>query len=166
MERYLFVAYFLFLILTLLVRTRIVKGPWLFLFRAFFPNWKFYHAVGYIPHLYVRYQRSDAAWSEWALQYPRRPRNLLRVFHNPDGNAALAEQNLVDHWAYDLEDLPQGQDPRELVTYQLVSRVARRWALAQHPDVSHYQFELRMEKPLITGAFVTQLMLTSPELTP
>jgi len=54
MTEVLFVAYFLVLIASLLIKTPIIKGPWLFLMRAFFPNWKFFHAVGYVPHLYAR----------------------------------------------------------------------------------------------------------------
>jgi len=42
MTELLFAAYFLLLIATLIFKTPIIKGPWLFLLRAFFPNWKFF----------------------------------------------------------------------------------------------------------------------------
>ena len=29
-------------------------GPWWFHLRAFLPNWKFYHAIGWMPRLMVR----------------------------------------------------------------------------------------------------------------
>ena len=54
MSRVFIVFYFLVLLATLMVTTRTVHGPWLFLFRAFFPNWKFYHSLGWQPNLFVR----------------------------------------------------------------------------------------------------------------
>ena len=63
------IAYFLVLALTLIYKTPIVRGPWLFLFRSFFPNWKFFHRVGYVPHLYARASKTNAngenSWTEW-----------------------------------------------------------------------------------------------------
>jgi len=71
-----FVAYFLVLIASLVIKTPVIKGPWLFLLRAFFPNWKLFHAVGYVPHLYARSSvelaSGELQWSEWVLIYPRR----------------------------------------------------------------------------------------------
>ena len=54
MTELLVILYFVALIVSLLIKSPIIKGPWLFLLRAFFPNWKFFHAVGYVPHLYAR----------------------------------------------------------------------------------------------------------------
>ena len=40
----------------------LAQGPWLFFLRAFFPNWKFYHAAGTAPRLYVRVKGEGGAW--------------------------------------------------------------------------------------------------------
>ena len=45
----LLLLYFALLTLSLFWRSHTVRGPWFFLFRAFFPNWQFYHLVGPVP---------------------------------------------------------------------------------------------------------------------
>ena len=75
MTEVLFVVYFVVLLTTLVVKTPTVKGPWLFLLRAFFPNWKFFHAVGHVPQLFARAatlsQAGHSEWSDWALMLAR-----------------------------------------------------------------------------------------------
>ena len=167
----LLLAYFALLFLTLRWSSRVIQGPWLFFLRAFFPNWKFFHAVGHVPHLYVRGQ-SGGEWGEWHLVYPRLRRRWHHVFHNPAVNLALSHQNLVDHFASDLNALPDGADASQLATYRLVTRLAHQairgggWGAtpmikAALPDVQRFQFELRMELPEPARS---ELMLRSPEL--
>ena len=139
-----FGAYFALLAWTLRRRTRVVQGPWLFFLRAFFPNWKFYHAIGAPPRLRVRGRLASGEWLPWQLVYPRRARRVWQVLHNADVNLALAHQNLVDHLANDINDLAEGADVRDCVSYQLVSRLARASLPAQ---AMAYQFELRLESP-------------------
>ncbi|MEK7347093.1 MAG: hypothetical protein AAB176_15550 [Pseudomonadota bacterium] len=167
----LIVAYFALLALTLRKRWGVIEGPWLFFFRAFFPNWKFYHGINPAPRLYVRGQTEAGTWSDWRLIYPRLPRKGWHLVHNPAVNLALAHQNLVDHLANDINDLPDGADIRERVTYQLVSRLAQQavagacWGdhpmIAQAPvrQLSAFQFEVRMVLP---EGQRNELMLQSP----
>jgi hypothetical protein len=166
MTEVLFIAYFLVLLGTLIFKTPIIKSPWLFLMRAFFPNWKFFHAVGHVPHLYARAQIKNAAgepiWSEWQCIYPRRQRRWLDLFHNPHTNLGLAQQNLVDHFWADLYDLPEGADARELVTYQLVLRLVQQVLCEQQGDITQCQFELRMELFSRTDMTDSHTMMTSP----
>ncbi len=161
-----FVAYFLVLIALLVIKTPIIKGPWLFLLRAFFPNWKFFHAVGYVPHLYARSAEQQPSgelqWADWVLIYPRRLRRLSHLLHNPDTNIGLAQQNMVDHFWADLYDLPEGVDPRGLVTYKLVSRLAEQVLRARDANFTHSQFELRMTLDGRSENVDTQVMMTSP----
>lgn len=153
-------AYLLVLALSMRKGSREIHGPWLFLLRAFFPNWKFYHAVALSPRLYVRAQTGDGAWTDWALVYPRMPRRLWHLWHNAAVNLALTHQNLVEHLALDARELPEGADARTLVTYRLVQRLAceavrgGRWGpvpMLDRPDwpraVTACQFEVRMEMP-------------------
>jgi hypothetical protein len=163
---WLLLIYFAWLALGLLWQTRTVRGPWFFLLRAFFPNWQFYHQVGPVPHLYVRYQTEGQVWSDWLWVYPRLERSFWNLFHNPDGNRALAEQNLVDHLSSDIKDLGAGQDASPLVTYQLVCRLASKALRKWHPDVSEglYQLEIRMERPDSSGHVSSDTVLRSPEM--
>ncbi len=166
MTEVLFVVYFVVLLTTLVVKTPTVKGPWLFLLRAFFPNWKFFHAVGHVPQLFARAatlsQAGHSEWSDWALIYPRRARHWFHLLHNPDTNLGLAQQNLVDHFWADLYDLPDGADPRALVTYTMVSRLAQQVMRAQHPEMHQFQFELRMVLSDRTQVIDSQVMMTAP----
>ena len=91
----LLVAYFALLVWALRRQKQIVQGPWLFFLRAFFPNWKFYHAVGRPPRLYVRGQADSGEWGIWQQVYPRRQRKLWHLVHNADVNLAPSHQNLV-----------------------------------------------------------------------
>jgi hypothetical protein len=167
------VGYFALLAITLRKRWGSIDGPWLFFFRAFFPNWKFYHGINPAPRLYARGQSADGAWTDWQLIYPRLPFHARHLFHNPEVNLALAHQNLVDHLAHDVNSLPEGADIRDKVSYQLVSRWARQ-ALSGGSWGDHamieaaplrvmraYQFEIRMELP---QAHHSELMLQSPEI--
>lgn len=169
----LIVAYFALLAISLRKRWGTIEGPWLFFFRAFFPNWKFYHGIQHAPRLYVRAQNLDQSWTDWRLFYPRLPLEWLHLIHNPAVNLALAHQNLVDHLANDVQDLPEGADIRQKVTYQLVSELAKQALAGGHwgdrsmmpqapvPDLVAYQFELRLELP---GSDSSHLMLQSPML--
>ena len=167
--------YFALLTWSLRRRGPELKGPWWFFLRAFFPNWKFFHAVGHAPRLYVRGRDAQGLWGEFQQVYPRLPRRLSHVLHNPAVNLALTQQNLVDHLAGDINALPEGGDIREKVSYQLVARLAREalaggsWGdtpmLAQPmPGCSAWQFELRMEHPDLGQGMRTALMLRSPEM--
>ena len=166
MTEVLFVVYFVVLVATLIFKTPIIKGPWLFLLRAFFPNWKFFHAVGYVPHLYARsavqLSTGELQWSYWVLIYPRRARRLSHLLHNPDTNLGLAQQNMVDHFWADLHDLPDGADPRGLVSYQMMQRLTDHVLRARDINFSHRQFELRMVRDGRAQTLDTQVMMTSP----
>jgi hypothetical protein len=168
MTEVLFATYFVVLLATLVLKTPVVKGPWLFLLRAFFPNWKFFHAVGHIPQLYARAATPDpsggAVWQDWVLIYPRSARRWYHLLHNTETNLALAQQNLVDHFWADLYDLPEGGDPRRLVTYAMVSRLAHQTLQSMHPAMQQYQFELRMVLSDRAQVVDTQVMMTAPEV--
>ena len=160
----LLLLYFGLLTLSLFWRSHTVRGPWFFLFRAFFPNWQFYHLVGPVPHLYVRSQAPGGEWSDWQWVYPRQVRSVWRLFHNPWGNRDLAQQNLVDHLSSDIKELGEGADASQLVSYQLVCRLAAQAARTRQA-AGHYQLELRMERPSPQGVLSSDTVLRSPEMT-
>lgn len=151
-------AYFVFLLASLLRRGKVISGPWLFLLRSFFPNWRFYHGLGFQPRLFVRIMDDTGQWQPWHMFMPRAAFHLGDLFHNPHNNLMLAHQNLVDHLSADIQTLPDEGDVRELVTYQLVERLVR--SLLQ-PDALQFQFQLRLVPP---GAEADESMavVTSP----
>jgi len=102
-------------------------------------------------------------WSSNVLVYPRAKRNVLNLFHNPDVNIALANQNLVEHLASDLQQLSEQVDPKSLVSYQLVNRFVRYWIpinfLRIQDQALEYRFEirLRLNSPQIKARMLERL---------
>ena len=96
------------------------------------------------------------------LIYPRRQRRLSHLVHNPDTNIGLGQQNMVDHFWADLHDLPEGVDPRGLVSYQMMQRLTDQVLRARDVNFTHRQFELRMVLDGRTETVDTQVMMTSP----
>ena len=99
MTEMLLVLYFTVLFGTLLFKSRAIHSRWLFLLRAFFPNWKFFDVVGHVPHLMARSAQGDGAgqlvWSDWMLIYPRRVRRWWHVFHK--AQFALGRHDRISH---------------------------------------------------------------------
>ncbi len=151
-------AYFVFLLASLLRRGKVVSGPWLFLLRSFFPNWRFYHGLGYQPRLFVRIMDDAGQWQPWQMFIPRATFHLSDLVHNPRNNLTLAHQNLVDHLSADVQTLPDDGDARDLVTYQLVERLVRSLLRV---DARQFQFQLRLIPPR-TEADESMAVLTSP----
>lgn len=166
MTIYWVIAYFLVLALTLIYKTPIIRGPWLFLLRSFFPNWKFFHAVGYVPHLYARAGTQNAkgelVWLDWIHLYPRTTQSFWQLFHNPQTNLGLAQQNLIDHFWADLNDAPEGCDPRTFVSYKMVAHFVNGVLKVDFPQHTHVQFELRMLMDSPTETVHSHVMMTSP----
>lgn len=141
-------GYFAAVLLSLVRRSRVLSGRWLFLLRSFFPNWRFYHGFGHQPRLFVRSAGSDGRWSDWQMFMPRARWSAAELWHNPRNNLLLANQNLVDHLSFDVQTLADGQDVRELVTYRMVSALARTLVHVRPAECRQWQFELRLVPPL------------------
>ena len=167
-------TYFVLLGMAMIFRkkTRTVSGPWLFLLRAFFPNWQFFHGLGPAPRLWVRSQGADGQWSDWQMHYPRKARRPLQWLLNPEVNLALSHQNLVEHLSSDIQDLPDNGDICSHASYRLVTRLAKQAAMAHwadssplasdHPaDPQSFQFEVRL---LFLPNEQTHLLIQSPVL--
>jgi hypothetical protein len=156
-------AYFAFLLGSLVLRGREISGPWLFLLRSFFPNWRFYHGFGHQPRLFMRTLGDNRQWSDWQMFIPRAPFVLAHLLHNPRNNLLLANQNLVDHLAFDIQALPDGHDARKLVSYQMVTRAAREHLRAQGHEGRRWQVQIRQVPPLQVPV-EDMAILISPEL--
>jgi hypothetical protein len=158
----LMIGYFGFLLAALVLHSRPVASPWLFLLRSFFPNWRFFHALGRAPRLYYRQQTTDA-WSDWHKFMPRAERRWSHLFYNAEVNLALSEQNLVDHLSADIIAMPDDGDVRDLVTYHMVMQLARHLISCESLAPVHYQFQLRLV-PAYVPPDEDMAVLTSPTL--
>jgi hypothetical protein len=74
----------------------------------------------------------------------------------------LAQQNLIDHLWADLNDAPDSHDPRQLVTYKMVSHFVDVKLAENFPDYSHKQFELRMLLDNPQQTTHTHVMMSTP----
>lgn len=157
-------GYFLFVFLSLTRRRKTIAGPWLFLLRSFFPNWRFYHGAGHQPRLFWRVLGHDGQWSSWTMFMPRAAFHWHHLLHNPRHNLALANQNLIDHLSFDLSTLPDAGDVSDLVTYQMAQRLTR-WLIARDGITAvKYQFQLRQVPAMETVPAEHEAVLTSPML--
>jgi hypothetical protein len=156
-------AYFLFLLISLKRRGQVISGPWLFLLRSFFPNWRFYHGPGNQPRLFWRIQDEHQQWTDWQMFMPRATFHVSDWFHNPRNNLTLANQNLVDHLSADIMAMPDDGDVRDLVTYRLVMQLARHLITCESLAPVHYQFQLRLV-PAYMSPDEDMAVLTSPTL--
>ena len=143
-------AYFIFVFGSLILRGREISGPWWYLLRSFFPNWRFYHGFGSQPRLFIRFQQPDDEWSAWQMFMPRATFSFIDLFHNPRNNLLLANQNLVDHLAFDIQTLPEGTSASELVSYQMVLQLAHSLVQQQGLTGHRWQFQVLQVPPLQT----------------
>ncbi len=159
-------AYFVFLLISLKRRGKLINGPWLFLLRSFFPNWRFYHGPGDQPRLFWRVQDADRLWTGWYMFIPRARFQWFDWVHNPRNNLTLANQNLIDHLSSDISVMPDDADVRNLLTYQLTQQLTRYLISSSDNEVGapvHYQFQLRLVLAY-TVPDESMTVLTSPAL--
>ena len=161
-----FIVYFGFLMAALLVGGRLFQHQWLFLLRSFFPNWKFFHALGWVPRLYWRREISPSSseWSEWALLLPRYKRRLTHLVFNPYVNLALSEQNLVEHLSSDIADCASDAMVQDFVTYRMIERLVRLKVETQLPRDVGFQFCLCMQRLGVPVEVDRDSVLLSPIL--
>ena len=129
-------AYFLAILISLRMPRRDVQSRHLHFLRAFFPNWRFYHAVGHRPTLELRVQLDAAKWSDWTPYFPHAERHAWQFVHNPDINLQLVEQTLVEHLAGDLAEMSDEENVTDLVSYRLTVRLALKCAMRNAPTLA------------------------------
>ena len=146
-------AYFAAIFVSLRMRRKDVHRPGMHLLRAFFPNWRFYHAVGHRPTLEIRLREKDRVWQAWQPYFPRARRRIFALLHNPQTNLLLVQQSLVEHLAGDLAELSDEDDVADLVSYQLVLRLVHEMAMARQAGTdsltrpASYQSRVRLVHP-------------------
>ena len=119
-------AYFVAILISLKLRRHDVQSRHLHFLRAFFPNWRFYHAVGHRPTLELRVQGELETWSDWIPYFPRADRRALQFVYNPEINLQLVDQTLIEHLAGDLAEMSDDEDVTDLVSYRLTIRLAQK----------------------------------------
>lgn len=99
------------------IQTGTPSSRWVFLFRAFFPSWKFFDEVGDYPTLWYRTTLDETVDSEWQAAFPSKNISLSSFLFHPEGNLLWALRSLTHHLTHDLEKTSE-----DLTSYQLVRR--------------------------------------------
>ncbi|UOF00645.1 hypothetical protein [Bdellovibrio reynosensis] len=84
--------------------------------RVLFPNWNFFNQVAYEFSLWVLAPGA----AEWTLLPFHQERQPLGFFVNSEVNLALAELNLLEHFAQDLQSDLAEEDVTQLTTFKMV----------------------------------------------
>ena len=131
-------AAFAILAIVSLVGRRAIASPALGRVRALFPAWRLFDRAVASPALFVRFAIGSSALGPWSAVRPRRRGRAVRWLFAPDDNLALAYQAAVDQLASELGDLDESGEPGELVSYELVARIAA----AGIPAGARFQWKL------------------------
>lgn len=149
----------LFYFLVILAFTRMksmpIGGKVIFLFRAFFPSWKFFEDNGEVPHLFYRMKSKTEEWGPWKL-YPEPLRlKFQNFFLNPEGNFALACGSLLQHLVDDIENEANSADtqiestvPYRLTKNLVIDQVKKTKRIEA---IFYYQFKISTELPSTPG---------------
>jgi hypothetical protein len=124
--------YFLipFLILLYLVRGRVVHNRWVFIFRAFFPTWKFFEDAN--AQYKLLYQENNDVWIT-AIELLSRKK--LSLFLNHEVNFHLALDTLVQRFVMDLAE--GRQELTKSVSYRLIKKF-----VAAKTSSSNFRFKI------------------------
>jgi hypothetical protein len=94
---------------------------------------------------------------------PRAKLSLLDLFHNARNNLLLANQNLVDHLAFDIQMLPENKSVSELVSYKMVTQLAHSMVQQQGLIGCRWQFQV-LQVPPLQAPNESMTILLSPVL--
>ena len=139
-----------------------VPGRAVFLFRAFFPSWRFFDQLGDIPILEYRWANHSDHFGTWLRCIERSNLKAYSIAFNSIGNLEMAYQSLLQQFLSDLAELQEQLGPnqelsvadkliRELTSYRLVQNWVRHRAVSEasrseiRTEVIQYQFRLRTQ---------------------
>lgn len=86
------------------------------LIRALFPNWNFYDRIAYSFELEYRLKNTQI-WERVSFDQKR---HLFDLLINPDCNLALAQFNIIEHFARDIQHLEHMNQLEDLTTYKML----------------------------------------------
>lgn len=111
--------------------TKLRKGFQLKLFmsliRALFPKWSFFDQVAYSFEIEIKVPESQT-WEVISFYQKRRPFSL---FINSEMNLALAQVNVIEHFAKDIQNLQvinttiDSKDVHELTTFKMLKSILK-----------------------------------------
>src|SRR4051812_5994815 len=91
----LLLAYFLALALFSTVKRTTIAGKTIFMFRMFFPSWRFFDDIGHVPVLFYRKSTQGKEFEPWVECLNKPTRKWRTLLLNPQGNFLLACGSLL-----------------------------------------------------------------------
>ncbi len=133
-----------FALITILssLKPRYIPGKAIYLFRVFFPSWRFYEDICEMPMLYYRSVEPEGEWKE-AWQKPKRSWKTL--FVNPEVNYLFACQSLLNQVENDVNELGEAEHTEfaRSVSYRLLQNlVLYQMRMQREGSFKRYQFKL------------------------
>lgn len=125
----------------------------IFLFRLFFPSWKFFDESSYLYYLKFRYckENEDITLVDWQFCPPKLNRNLKQMLINPDGNISLACESTLQHFYSDLyerQSTNNFKELAELTSYKNIQNLVKYFAEIIDKDFGKYQFKVSIMSEL------------------
>lgn len=170
-------AFFAWLAIRLISKLRVtpVPGKAVFLFRAFFPSWRFFDDLADVPQLEFRWSRVGEELGPWILAFEKPQFKFSSLLLNPGGNFVLANQSLLSQLLSDLSDLQGGDGAmlssdraqekiEELTSYRLVKSQVQYQVLRGARELQpkgvqvHYQFRLQTRRIEFNSESATQVL--------
>lgn len=106
------------------------------LIRVLFPNWNFFDQIGH--SLAIEYRSSNTDF--WQTLELSASRGFTGLFFNPEVNLALAQGNIIEHFARDAQEQPENIE--NLSSYKMLRSMLK----LNSPSVDKIQFKLTARK--------------------
>jgi hypothetical protein len=144
-SRYYFFIFFipiiLFFVFPRFLRGQVRGRGWMML-RVFFPSWRFFDNLDWVPQL--RFRIVGQTDDHWYDIFDPEPRTLSTIFLNPRGNFRMAAHSLVEQFSNDMAEVNDDSKVENLISYQLVKQLVefRMVELGLAQEGVRYQFRL------------------------
>lgn len=124
------------------------SGKIIFLFRIFFPSWKFFDVSS--DMYYIKYRCNtnleSIIESEWILCPPKLERNISQFIFNPQGNIALACDTIQNHLITDIYDLQSENksftEIENTNSYKIIQNMIKFFISKNNITSAQYQFKI------------------------
>ncbi len=145
------IAYFLILIILSLIPNKkefLFSGKLIFLFRIFFPSWKFFDESTdlYYIKFRVSINYSDEDFSNWELCPQKLKRNWYQFVFNPNGNVSLACDTILNHLYYEIynnqDDNIYISNLEETTSYKITQNMLQYYIKQNNTHYNYYQFKI------------------------
>lgn len=119
-------------------------GLFFSLIRSLFPRWNFFDKIAYAFELEFKIAETSS-WEPLSFLLHRSP---LGLFFNPTANITLAQINLIEHFAHDIQELQKinplisSLDVENLTSFKLLRSLIRQ--KLKEKDLNQFSFQFKV----------------------